>query len=38
MKSNNYLLLSPSNILIDKEIANIINEKGYKDASITIYD
>ena len=34
MKSNNYLLLSPSNILIDKEIANKHKDKKSKEEEL----
>ena len=33
MKQNNYLLLSSSSILLDKEIEKIIEEKKFEEAS-----
>ena len=38
MKQHNYLLLSSSSMLLEREIAKIIKEKGFIDASITTYD
>ena len=38
MKQNNYLLLSSSSILLDKEIEKIIKEKNFEEASIITYD
>ncbi len=38
MKQNNYLLLSSSSILLDKEIEKIIKEKKFGEASIITYD
>ena len=38
MKQNNYLLLSSSSILLDKEIEKIIEEKKFEEASIITYD
>lgn len=38
MKQHNYLLLSSSSMLLEREIAKIIKEKGFIEASITTYD
>ncbi len=38
MKQNNYLLLSSSNLLLNKEIEKIIKERKFEEASVITYD